>query len=111
MLSKEYRLKKRKEFAYIYRVGDATHTKYLSLISTPTKRNVRIGFSVSKKVGKAYMRNLIKRRLTEIIKKHLPNMDQHYNYVIVAKVGIADLTFSQLANDVELLLNRSGRLQ
>ena len=111
MLNKKYRLKKRKEFAYIYRVGKPTHTKYLTLVSTPTKlKDFKIGFSVSKKVGKAFARNLVKRRLTEIFKPLIDNLDSKFNYVIIAKAGCAELSFEELSKELHVLLCKCGHL-
>ncbi|MBP5651352.1 MAG: ribonuclease P protein component [Clostridia bacterium] len=112
MLNKQYRLKKRKEFAYMYRKGDASHTKYLTLVVVPTKMDhARVGFSVSKKVGKAYKRNLIKRQLTEIIKTTLPHMDAKYNYIVIAKPSITELNFAGIREEVLSVLKRSGHYE
>ena len=109
MLNKQNRLKKRKEFAYIYRKGDAYHTKFLTLIVTPSyMQTSRFGFSVSKKVGKAYTRNLIKRRLTEIVKTIVFKVAPKYNYVVVAKVGVADISYNELQKEVMQVFTKSG---
>ena len=66
MLSSVNRLKKRKEFAYLYNHGNAKHTDNLTLVYLPTKsRALKVGFSVAKKIGKAHTRNFVKRRLRQ----------------------------------------------
>ena len=96
----------------MYRKGIATHTKYLTLVTTPTKMDkARIGFSVSKKVGKAHLRNLIKRRLTEIVKQMLPNIDNKCNYVIIAKEGITTIGFNQLKQETLDVFVKSGHYE
>ena len=54
MLPQKNRLKKRKEFAYIYKNGKKISSSHLSLIFIKSKiYNSRIGISVSNKVGNA----------------------------------------------------------
>lgn len=97
MLKSENRLKKRKEFAYLYNNGKAKHSSHLTIVYLPTKnRPLKIGFSISKKIGKAHTRNLIKRRLRVIMRDIVPGLKNNYNVVIIAKVGIDSVSFSQL---------------
>ena len=44
----------------------------LYVVSSKTK-NIKVGLAVTKKVGHAVVRNKIRRRLREIIKKQVPN--------------------------------------
>lgn len=110
MLVKENRLTKRKEFGYIYKKGKSVYSKHLMLVYVPTKlKNIRVGFSVSKKVGKAHTRNLIKRRLRAIIQELLnKNKIKTNNYIFIANTGICDLTFLELKKQVEYLLKKDN---
>ena len=73
MLKKKYRLTKRKAFNYIYRVGKYKAGDNLIVNYIPTKlENCKVGFSVSKKIGKAHIRNRVKRLLREAVKTLLP---------------------------------------
>lgn len=108
MLKSENRLTKRKEFSYVYKKGKKTSSPFVSLVYVSTKLKVsRIGFSISKKIGKAHTRNLIKRRLREIFFIELPKLKTN-NYVIVANKGIEELTYQQLKNEVLIVLNREN---
>ena len=94
MLKSVNRLKKRKEFNYLYNNGTAKHTKNITLVYNPTKyRMIKIGFSVSKKVGKAHLRNLIKRRLREIVRLFVPVLKDNFNVVLIAKAGIENIVY------------------
>ena len=109
MLRCENRLKKRKEFGYIYKNGACIHSKYLTLLYTPSKlKKVRIGFSVSKKVGKAFMRNKVKRRLRAIIKDNLELLHPNTNYIFLAKPGIDTLSFNDIDKEVHFLIHKLG---
>lgn len=111
MLNKTNRLTKRKEYGYIYKKGVVTYSNFLVLYSIPTSRKqMRIGFSISKKVGKAYKRNLLKRRLSEIVREQMAHIDQKHNYIVVAKDGTAELDFSTLKNQVLYVFKKAGML-
>ena len=86
MLQKENRLTKRKAFGYIYKNGEYKSSNNLTLMYTPTKlKTFKVGFSVSKKIGKAYIRNRIKRQLREAFKSYINVINNRYNYIVVAK--------------------------
>lgn len=108
MLRQENRLKKRKEFAYLYNNGKAKHTNNITMVYLPTKnRKLKIGFSLSKKIGKAHTRNLIKRRLRAIVREIVPTMKDNYNVVFIGKSGIENLTFNNLKLEVIRLITQS----
>lgn len=110
MLPVKNRLTKRKEFAYIYKNGKKLNSSNLSLVYVPSKKeDTRIGFSVSNKVGKAVLRNHIKRQLREIIRKQLNNLRIHQNFVLIAHPSIVECDFSQLEKEVLDLL-RKGKM-
>ena len=109
MLKSINRLRKRKEFAYLYNNGTAKHSTHLTLVYLPTKhRPLKIGFSISKKIGKAHIRNLIKRRLRAIVREYIPTLPNNYNMVFIAKSGVTDIAFDELKQEVDLLIHKSG---
>ena len=109
MLSNVNRLRKRKEFSYLYNNGTAKHSAHITLVFLPTKhRPLKIGFSIGKKIGKAYMRNLIKRRMRSIVRELVPNLPDNYNMVFIAKVGINEISFAELRNEIMFVVEKSG---
>ena len=106
MLKKINRLKKRKEFAYIYKKGTRIYSPNLTLVKIDSKLPFcKIGFSVNNKIGKAVIRNKIKRRLREIIKPLIPQI-KNCNLILVAKPNITELDFQQLKNETINLLKK-----
>lgn len=110
MLKRENRLKKHYQYNYVYRAGTKIHGKATTLyFSTSKTKNVKIGFSVTKKVGKAVRRNLARRRLREIMRKSVSRLKQNFNIIIVAHDNILAFSYRELEEDVENLL-RKGKL-
>ena len=105
MLKKIYRLKKKKEFSYVYLRGEKhiSKCKYVSIYRTPSSK-LSIGFSVSKKIGNAVTRNLYKRRLQHIAKKYLSLLNKGH-YIIVANADIKKASFQQLQLDIDILFS------
>lgn len=111
MLKKQYRLTKRKSFNYIYRVGKIKSGENIIINYTPTKlNNCKVGFSVSKKIGKAHLRNKIKRQLREAVKNLLPRLNQKHNYIISAKPSIIDKSFNKISEELFQILNKCGMI-
>lgn len=99
MLTKGLRLQKNKEFAYIYRRGSKTRGKYFSIYALHGSREMKIGISISKKVGNAVVRNLYKRRLQHLFREVLGTMKVN-KYVVVVNPYIKKATFQDLRADV-----------
>lgn len=69
----------------------------------------RVGFVVSKRVGNAVVRNLVTRRLREIVRPHLAVLDPGTAIVLRAQPGIQDQPFAELRADVDAALASAGR--
>lgn len=105
-MQSQYRLRKRKHFAQVYRRGKSIANRQLVLIHQPG-RGLLVGISVSKKLGKATSRNLIKRRLRECVRPVLPTL-KGGRYIIVAREGAAGQDFATLRASLGHLLKKSG---
>ena len=69
--------------------------------------DIRVGFTASKKVGNAVLRNKAKRRLREVV-RHVMTTEgkENYDYVIIAR-DVATLNpFNQLIRDMKWSLKR-----
>ena len=101
----DHRLKKINQFNYIYRKGVRKSTKHFSLFTVTSKySNYKIGYSISKKVGKANQRNLLKRRMKEIVRINNLASGGH-NYVLQARIGGAELSYQEIEKQLKKLFN------
>ena len=108
MLAKRYRLHKNFQYAYVYKKGTSVPARNLALVYVKASGGIRVGFSVSNKVGKAVVRNKVKRRLRASVKRLLPQMKRGYNYVFTARPAIATDLYADIHNTIVYLLKKAG---
>lgn len=111
MIKKENRLKKRKQFAYLFKNGNHIGDEFVSLVYIALKtKNFKVGYSVSKKVGKAVVRNKTKRRLKECVLSFSGQIKNQFYIIVVAKPKIVDLKFDELKCNLHKLFKRADLL-
>ena len=108
-MERRYRLKTNRAFQYVYRRGHSVACRNLVMLLAPG-RELKIGFSVSKKTGNAVTRNRIKRRLRECFRSYLGDVKTGL-YVIVARPSAAEAAFDDLKRDVRYLLKKQDALR
>jgi len=109
-MKREISLKKRAAFAYVYRKGEKFSVEDLILYRAKSKEGLKIGFSVSKKVGNAVTRNRTKRLLREAILPLESSISTSYLYVIVALPSIVGKSLIEVSGEVKDLFSKSGVL-
>ena len=112
MLNKQYRLKKNNEFQYIFKKGESYFTKYLAVFFVKTKITpIKIGFNISSKIGNSVVRHKLKRIISEKVREILPSISKKYNYVIICRMGIEELTNDKIRENVDYLFNKAGLIE
>lgn len=108
MLASPLRIKKTEEFSAVYDKKCSKANAYLVIYQKENGLgHPRFGFSISKKVGKAHDRNLVRRRLSEIIRLHLSGF-RATDIVMVARKPIVELDYKTLEKEFLKLSERSG---
>jgi len=99
---KNLRVRTRRDFLIIQKKGRPSHSAnfvILSLERVPPGES-RFGFSVSRKVGNAVVRNRVKRRLREFVRLHRERFARARDFVVIAKPGAAKLPYAKLAEEL-----------
>jgi len=89
-------IKKDKQFRYIYSRGKSFANKKLVVYYIKNNdEKLKIGISISKKVGKAVVRNRLRRLIKENIRLNT-KMKTGYSMIFLARVGADDLDFQTM---------------
>ena len=108
-MEKENKIKKRKQFNYIFGHGEAIHSKTITLVFTKSKnKTYKIGFSASKKVGNSVTRNRARRRMREAARKNEEFFNNNLCYIFVAKEAIDSAPFLDIVSDCKFLINKAN---
>ena len=100
------RLTKPEQFALVYNKGISKSDRFLVLKAVPNQLDYsRYGISISKKVGKAVVRNRVKRVLREILRLTLPKSG--WDFIIIARSPAAFCNYHSICESVLNLLSRA----
>jgi ribonuclease P protein component len=100
------RLTRRAEFlAAAKGMSAARGAVVVQALSRPEQAGIRIGFTATKRVGGAVIRNRAKRRLREAARAMLPQFGRSgHDYVFIARNGTPDRPWARLLDDVKSAL-------
>ena len=105
-------LKKNYEFRRLYTKGKSAATGNIVVYCRRTRQaENRLGLTVGTKVGKAVVRNRVRRRLREIYRTNEQRLADGYDVVIVARVRSRDASYGALESDFLSLCGRLGILK
>jgi ribonuclease P protein component len=111
VLAKKYRLTRAEDFKRVHSQGQSWVNNKLILCRYHSELDFsRFGFSVSRKMGGAVVRNRIKRLLREVVRLHLEQVVPGWDVIIVARKGIVGVTYSTVERSILALLHTSGLL-
>ncbi len=100
-------LTSREQFGQVYREGRSWAGKLAVLKALPNRRGVtRCGLTVSRHVGKAVVRNRVKRRLREIVRQ--TPLKPGWDIVIIARAAAAAADYGSLERSARGLLAKAG---
>jgi len=106
-MNKDKILRHSKDFSNIISNQQYFKNKYFSLYYKESKTTL-FGITVPKKVGKAVIRNKLKRRVKNIISNNEKYIQSNYNYVIIIKELALKLDYNGLTNNLLELLKKVG---
>ncbi len=108
--SKAERLLKRSEFMRLSARGNRTQNRhFICLFDINACSHPRLGVTVSKRIGKATVRNRIKRLCREHFRTRRDAIGIHVDLNIIAKRGVAELTTAQVFRSLDDIIDRISK--
>jgi ribonuclease P protein component len=107
-MQRKFRLRDSADFRRVQQEGKSWSNRLLVLCTLPNNLDhTRFGFAVSKRIGKAALRNRIKRRVREAVRVRLTEISGGWDLVFIARAPLKEAPFSAVERAVEQLLRRA----
>jgi len=108
MRGREY-LTKSEQYTLVYEKGSSWISGLVVMKALPNGLTwSRYGFSVSRRVGNAVVRNRVKRLLREILRS--AQLEPGWDIIFIARSPAAGASFTSLGKSVQGLLSQAGLL-
>ena len=109
-LPREKRLAKRREFLHVYETGRKVFSRYCVLFfASNGLPHSRLGVTATKKLGKANVRNRLKRWTRETYRRQRENLAldaRALDFVVNVKPGAASAAFEDYRTDLQKVLRK-----
>lgn len=105
-------IKNNKEYKSVYNCNDSISDYNLVLFVKKNNLGLnRFGFTTAKKIKKAVSRNVIRRRLKEIVRLNECKFKEGYDFVIMARVNATESDYKSLEKSFNKLMKRKNLLK
>ncbi len=101
-------LKNKQEFDFVYKNGKRYYAKGFMIFICGGQKEILVGLSVSKKVGNACKRNLVKRRFRALCRMHIQRL-KGLSLVFVPRAEVLELSFLELEKEFLRCLHFSAK--
>jgi ribonuclease P protein component len=103
-IPREHRLRKHSEFELVYKAGRRHFSQSLTAFyiqrQQATEPGARVGITVGRALGKATVRNRIKRRMRAAVAENLSRLSGNIDVVINPKKAALNAEFQQICAEV-----------
>ncbi|MCL2235037.1 MAG: ribonuclease P protein component [Defluviitaleaceae bacterium] len=102
-------LQKNDQFQHLYKKGKSVGNKRLVVfVEKNGLEQNRLGISVSKKMGGAVVRNLIRRRIKEAYRGMEQSLTYGFDIAVLPRPGLATATYQEIQSALCHLMKRQG---
>jgi len=108
------RLRKHADYLRAYAAGRKRHSAAMSWFLAPQATEgpfapaaPRVGLTVGKIMGKAHERNRIKRRMREVLRRHIDLLPAGFDLILHPRRTVLTMEFAQLEREVVRILQQA----
>ena len=105
-MNKDKIIKKSETYSKIINENNSVKNKYFSVYISKSEDNNKYGITIPKKIGKANVRNKLKRQVKNIIITNEFIIQKNLNYVIIVKEASLSLNYDEMATELLNLLKK-----
>jgi ribonuclease P protein component len=111
-VQREHRLRTSAEFSRVRELGGRgwAHRSLVLYAAANNLDSVRVGITVSRRVGKAVVRNRVRRRLREAMRARLARVRTGQDVLLMARPSAAQASWTELNAAVDQVLARARLL-
>ncbi|MBN2047876.1 MAG: ribonuclease P protein component [Anaerolineaceae bacterium] len=114
-MKRKFRLRQQKDIQRVRNEGQSFVHPLLVLLAIPNSDAsndspipTRIGVITGKRLGKAVVRNQIRRRVRAAAYQLYAQVDANWDLLFLGRQPIADASYQQIAEAVQILIKRAG---
>jgi len=105
-------IKKNLEYKAVYNCNDSISDYNLVLFLKKNNYSYnRFGFTAAKKIKKAVTRNIIRRRMKEIVRLNEYRLKEGFDIILMARVNASDSDYKNLEKSFNKLIKRKSLLK
>lgn len=104
---KSDRLLKHSEFGRVSNLGKTVQDRFFIIVyHSCGQQQLRLGITVSKKVGNAVMRSRLKRFIREVFRVNRDCIAEYMDINVIARKNAATLSYQQALQSLKMLFNK-----
>jgi len=111
-MQKRLRLRNKQDFAKVFKHGKAAaNHQFVVYVKKSHVESFRFGVSVSRKVGGAVVRNRVRRRVKEIVRRMEPEIAKQVDIVCIVRKPALELDYEGLQRSLRHVFRRAQLLE